>query len=109
MKFYCNEETCPNRIKGCAFCTVLMDIKDCPKRKESKQLVKVIKLGAADENTNISMGDIGVIEKISGSGNVINVDFGDLFQVSGSNPNCNYDGTYQMWKNQLEFIEPEEL
>lgn len=32
MKYYCNEETCPNRTKGCAFCTVLMDIKDCPMR-----------------------------------------------------------------------------
>lgn len=40
MKFYCREEECPNRIKGCTFCTVLMDIKDCPKRKNEKEPVK---------------------------------------------------------------------
>lgn len=106
MKFYCFEE-CPNRIKGCAFCTALMDIKDCP--KWSAKLVKVIKLGLEDDNTNLSIGDVGIIKKISKSGNVIDVDFGNGFQVSHLSPNCNPDGTYQMWKNQLEFIEPEGL
>ncbi len=40
MKFYCREEECPNRIKGCTFCTALMDIKDCPKRKNEKESEK---------------------------------------------------------------------
>lgn len=34
MKIYCIDEDCPNKPKGYAICTALMDVKDCPERKK---------------------------------------------------------------------------
>lgn len=36
MKVYCVEKECKNSIEGYAICTALMDVTECPKRKESK-------------------------------------------------------------------------
>lgn len=36
MKIYCCQTNCPNKIKGYAICTALMDVKDCPKRKNEE-------------------------------------------------------------------------
>lgn len=37
MKVYCINENCPNRPKGYAICTCLMDVTECPERpKEEK-------------------------------------------------------------------------
>lgn len=37
MKVYCVEKDCKNRIEGYAICTALMDVTECPKRKENKE------------------------------------------------------------------------
>lgn len=36
MKIYCCQANCPNKIDGYAICTALMDVKDCPKRKNEE-------------------------------------------------------------------------
>jgi hypothetical protein len=36
MKVYCCDTECPNKAKVTSICTCLMDVTDCPKRKNEK-------------------------------------------------------------------------
>jgi hypothetical protein len=40
MKIYCMDESCPNKIKGCSFCTALMKPEDCLKRQNKNDDAK---------------------------------------------------------------------
>lgn len=67
-------------------------------------VVRIVKLDEFDKSdTNLIIGDIGVVKYIDG---VIFVDFGRDISVGKYSANFEPDGTYQMSFHQLEVVNP---
>lgn len=70
--------------------------------------VRVIQVSLHDINTNLKIGDVGVIKVCEDTNAVVLVDFGKNFKTNGINYNLKKPG-YAMYKDQLELANDEKI